>query len=273
MDMILDHKPVRSLPTSNRSSSRADEENFTFDQLLCVVSLGLLLVAAAYITAALFVYGRRMTKSIRAARRPSQERARPDCLLNNAQILLSFAALLALFRFAMEIAEVRYGRRDGELVCTLLNGANTVMMSASLTSVYLVLWLRQRKFNNNLPMNGVARTVHRLFSGLVLFLVVASATVTLVIYLGLRSYRGSELHGCVFQWRIEGGHDYIQVAVGFVCTLVLQLMLLALLVFPLLRHRKSLERMSSSQHSHLVVMQRLTVCAFCAILVNPCEVC
>lgn len=244
-------------------------DKFTKDQIICSALIGLLIIIGFYITTALFVYGKRMTDQLRARTRraPTSDESRLTCLLNNAQILLSVSSLLALCRFIMEMVEVRYGMYRGEVLCTVLNSANIILMTISLSFVYLVLWLRQRKFNNNLPMKGLWLNVIQFISWLVLFLLITSCLGCLVLFLGLRKYRGTP-KGCDFDWNLPGSQKFLRVAVIFGFTLFFQILLLFLLGFPLLKHRKSLERMSSSQRSHLKVMQRLTICAVVAIAWN-----
>lgn len=74
----------------------------------------------------------------------------------------------------------------GKTFCTVINNIKTVFLITSLTLVYIVLWLRQRKFNTNLPMKlEWWNNFHIFCSYFVLMLISISCAACLVIFLGL----------------------------------------------------------------------------------------
>jgi len=108
---------------------------------------------------------------------------------------------------------------------------------------------------------------HVIFSYFVLLLILISCAACLVIFLGMRKYKGSSI-GCEYKSTLEGNGQYLRVVIIFTYTLVFQLLLLLLLLIPLLQHTRNTASFNTSQKIHFQIMKRLSMCAFVAICWN-----
>ena len=257
------------LTATNRTATTTTDA-YQSDRNTTAVLLSVFVIVGVHIAASMSVYQRRVTRlnrdfNVAAAADRTTQRFRRE---NTISILLLLSSALSISRYAVEAAELHYGHDEhpaGDL-CTALCRSKAVLWLAARTCIYIVMWLRQRNFNHNLSVQGVANKALDRLGTFVLCLLLAAFAACTALLVAMREYRASP-RGCVMVSAAIAGINLNLVTFLslFLYTIIVQLLLLTLLVFPLLQHRRSIARMDANQRLHMKFLRRLTVCTFVAI--------
>lgn len=188
-----------------------------------------------------------------------------DTSLKRMNNFLLFSAVLSLCRFILELVESEYDQNELHDLCTALRGIKAILLTVSMVCIYLVLWIRQHGLNKLMDHQLVVNKLARVVSSSVPFLMVSAFTFCTGLFLGSRTYRSSK-RGCVldksFTW------TKLPTVLIFVNTLIFQLILLAMLIYPLAKHQSFIATMTNEQRGHHDVIKRVTLCTITAISCN-----
>lgn len=128
---------------------------------------------------------------------------------------------------------------ESDYICSVLRKVTDALFVFALTLIYFALWIRQRVFYKSSLSASFETTFTRMLSVTVLMFIIAGAIGGLVLYLGTLTYKSSD-RGCIVNGTSIPG---IVPPAYYITTLVLfQLILLVLFVYPLLKHRRLLDK-------------------------------
>ena len=183
-----------------------------------------------------------------------------DRLGDRTRWLCLAAAIFALIRYVLDMIEIFEGE-IAEEPCKWVRHVKGVFQCATLTCLYLVLWLRQRHFYQLPALHHLSGRVVRFCSYAVIFFMVAANIVTITLYVATRTYMTSS-RGCRIKWSI--GWNKLPGLLLFIFTTSFQLILLGLLIYPLYRH-KSISTVAGNRRQ-VALFKRLTIATSVAMV-------
>lgn len=169
--------------------------------------------------------------------------------------LCIFAAVFAFVRVGFDLRLI-YGRNDSYW-CTATIKMKTVGYALSLLAVYLVLWIRQRIFYNDVRLKHMSSKFIRAISWFISILFVTSGLTTLTLFLVSGEYLGTP-YGCL---SLEGRLDNIRYKLLITSTVFFQFFFLSLFIYPLVKHQKTMKHFSAESKENPIVklIMRATV--------------
>ncbi|XP_078488764.1 uncharacterized protein LOC144746038 [Ciona intestinalis] len=179
------------------------------------------------------------------------------------------ASFLLLFRMIAEFIEIGYGETSHN-VCRYVRAFKSVVHSLVVTCIYLVLWIRQRRFYKTPALEYLSTPFVRTLSFSVVIIMAVTNVSNIGLYLITRAYTNSP-RGCVVEWssiaKLTPG------LVLVVSTLTFQLVLLGLLIYPLFHHLKykkqrGLSGACSGPSNEIPYIKRVTVAAMVAVITD-----
>ena len=165
---------------------------------------------------------------------------------NNNDKLKRFHCLSAVSVTARCLHEAVYAFMEPYFkgYCTFYLRVHIILYALAIASIYIFLWMRQRFLYKNPKMVGYNLQYSRVMSWLVIVIMVAAEILTIVIFMVTRQYK------------IENGYcelikknpllDTAPWAVLATLTVIFQILLMWLFIYPLLRHRKMMKKSNQS---------------------------
>uniref|UniRef100_H2XWA6 G-protein coupled receptors family 1 profile domain-containing protein n=1 Tax=Ciona intestinalis TaxID=7719 RepID=H2XWA6_CIOIN len=170
------------------------------------------------------------------------------------------ASFLLFFRIIAEFIEISHGETSRN-VCRYVRAFKSVVHSLVVTCIYLVLWIRQRRFYETPALEYLSTPFVRSMSFFVVIIMAVTNICNIGLYLITRAYTNLT-RGCVVEWssisKLTPG------LVLFVSTLTFQLVLLGLLIYPLFHHLKA----CSGPSNEIPYIKRVTVAAMVAVITD-----
>jgi len=242
---------------------------YTNDVRTITAIFSLLIVVGVYLTVSLIIFSRRV-KYVQDIVCQKNSAAKERFFVENiVSALLLLSAVITLVRYAVVLVELYTGREKSkynDVKCTWLSRFKAALGLITRLCVYSVMWIRQRNFNKNLSLQGAVSTKHNIISGIVMVFLVSTFVLGIVLVFTVRKFEGS-LQGC----RIVANDDrkrFFTFLTHFIFTILFQLLLISLLIYPLIKYRKDLERMDTDQKLHLKVLKKLVICTSVEIIFN-----
>lgn len=215
---------------------------------LAVLALYLAITQIAYC-----VIERRNAASTEEPGRNKNKKAKRAVILN---VMLAFAAVFAFLRVGIDL-RLPLGRFN-DYGCDVGIKFKLFNYVISINLLYLLLWLRQRIFYSHPTMKFLNTRLIRFFGWSTAAIILLGLISTSTIFLVAGKYVGTQW-GCVI-------HDSPLIKIRWMimisCTIVSQLLLLSLFVYPLVKHRlRSSVSRGSSTHSDSIIqlIKRATV--------------
>ncbi|XP_076813931.1 uncharacterized protein LOC143460344 [Clavelina lepadiformis] len=251
--------------TSSRMTQEPDEDNIEYVSVL--VGTCLLVVMGIYLVVCLLFYEYRVGLKNRQVGRLNRQRnnLNHDRVADWMRWLCLIASIFALVRFILAVVEIELGQ-SSSTICDPIRKSKGVLLCVSFSSLYLVLWIRQRMLYRTPTMLHLSNKIIQFFSSSVVALVVMSGVFTLLLYMFTRGYQ-STVSGCDLQWSsIWIGLPSLLLAIF---TLLFQVMLLGLLIYPLYKHRVAMKSVvSNCLNKEIEVIKRVTLATFVAAVTD-----
>ena len=182
--------------------------------------------------------------------------------------LCLIASILALVRFGLELVEIELGQ-SSSTICDPIRKSKGVLQCAVITCLYLVLWLRQRKFYRTPAMLHLSNKIIRFFSRSVIIIMAIASVLTISLYVATRGYQSSG-RGCIVQWSsIRTKVRELPGLLQFIFTTLFQVILLGLFIYPLQKHRVAMKSVvSSGPNKEIDVIKRITIATLVAMITD-----
>lgn len=194
---------------------------------------------------------------------PSTRKKTHRALKNNAVILNSMSAFGAVCAFLRAGIDLRhfYGRNN-DFGCNVAIKFKLAIYFLSLISIYMVLWLRQRVFYQHPRLKHLSSKFIRFVSWSICVVMISGMLAVSVIFLGVGKYAGLST-GCTIRGPITSSRWIILIG----CTSVFQVCLLALFIYPLLKHKRGVRRSIAFKKNDIIIhlMQRATVTSILSV--------
>ncbi|XP_076813927.1 uncharacterized protein LOC143460343 isoform X1 [Clavelina lepadiformis] len=251
--------------TSSRMMQEPDED--TVEYVSVLVSTCLLLVMGIYLVVCLLFYEYRVGIKNRQVGQLNRQRNNlsHDRVSDWMRWLCLIASILELVRLSLAIVEIKLGQ-SSSTICDPIAKFQAAFLCAVFTCIYLVLWLRQRKFYRTPAMLHLSNKIIQFFSSSVIALVVMSTLIALLLYMFTRGYH-STVSGCDLQW--NSIWTMLPALLVALLTVLFQVMLLGLLIYPLHKHRVAMKSVvSNCLHKEIQVIKRVTLATFVAAVTD-----
>ena len=236
-----------STSLNNTDTSYSYETEAVVSQIFAYI----LAVASLYFAVSFAVYEYRVVaknKKIRVGRM-----VRKDNVQNlMSRLCLSASAILSL-KTNLNLIEIEHQTSPPVYVCTVIRDVKYGVYSASVTLAYSVLWMRQKKFYTSECMKHLTNELLRWLSKYSIVIMITSVVGGFVLIISTRNYIGST-SGCkLHTTTIPSNFPGILI---FVLTLIYQLLLLFLTVFPLVKHRNITSSFNIKQKRKMTEVKR-----------------
>ncbi|XP_039260506.2 uncharacterized protein LOC120336804 [Styela clava] len=278
-------KELNTFQTNNFYGNQSDDYNcLIFPQELVIISQVASLfvgVISIYVVFSLSLHHFRAKRNHRKAgwisRRTST--VNPDQEKNGKlfkkimNLQMINAAFCIAVRCALDFGILQAGHiRNPEYVT--FSRIEILLNIAALSSMYLVLWLRQWSFYNHPAMNEGKFKKLRIICILLLFVMIATGVWNAVAFLLERDIKIDEM-GCI--QTDTSGNTMIKFYILGACTLFYQIVLLTLFAYPLALHaRKNISSECSRRRSVMRVIRRVFIatllCCFTDLLATVLSV-
>ena len=230
----------------------------------------LLVVMGIYLVVCLLFYEYRVGMKNRQIGRLNRKRQKlvRDRVADWLRWLCLIASMLALVRFGLEIVEIELGQ-SSSTICDPIRKSKGVLQCAVITCLYLVLWLRQRKFYRTPAMLHLSNKIIRFFSRSVIIIMAIASVLTISLYVATRGYQSSG-RGCIVQWSsIRTKVRELPGLLQFIFTTLFQVILLGLFIYPLQKHRVAMKSVvSSGPNKEIDVIKRITIATLVAMITD-----
>jgi len=266
--------------TSNftRNLTLVEEELITNQQAACYAVSAILLIVSFYILISLSLFEIKVQHenrcSLSSIRRDRRHYSR-DRVTDWMRWLCLIASILLTVRISADVAETMHGDHYS-FFCLVVRHIKGILQSAVLTSIFLTLWFRQRKFYKTPVMAHLTNRPVRFFSAAMIVLMTAVNLTTLILYLSTRTYKSSR-RGCVVDQNAVP--KILPGIFVFVSTFSFQAILLGLLIYPLIVHRQDMTQVADCagnsnsslmkwQSNEIALIRRVTTAAGIAVLTD-----
>ena len=239
-------------------SAQATVDSRRFYILESVVSI--LTVITVYLIIACIIYEfKKQRIGCRSRRQKSFKKGRKTpklFLLMRAELLV--ALLFLCGRFVCEHCELLLQHFEADVdFCDKLNKTKMLFSAVNVAAVYLFLWTRQRLYYLEPAMKELSNKTTRTMSTLSLFFLFIGHFVGNILFLLFRDFNLSAV-GCVNNIKDETLFEYLPWIWLGTGSMVYQIILFALFIYPLIRH-KSLVPSSNGFHNTISVIKRTTI--------------
>ncbi|XP_076813919.1 uncharacterized protein LOC143460335 [Clavelina lepadiformis] len=254
--------------SSTIMTSELDEDIIDMSQYVgALVVTWLLVVMGIYLVVCLLFYEYRVkikNQQIGQLNRQRQNLIR-DRVADWLRWLCLIASILALVRFGLEIVEIKLGE-SSSIICDPIRKSKAVLQCAVITCLYLVLWLRQRKFYGTPAMLHLSNKIIRFFSRSVIIIMAIANVLTITLYVATRGYQSSG-RGCRLEW--SSIWTKLPGLLQFIFTTLFQVILLGLFIYPLYKHRVAMKSVvSNSPNNEIKVIKRVTLATVVAVVTD-----
>lgn len=178
-------------------------------------------------------------------------------------IMSAVGASGAFLRAAVDFRLI-YGR-DSDFGCDLTAKLKITNYALAFTSIYLVLWLRQRVFYAHPGLKHLSSKLIRFVSWAMLIGILSAIVGASIIFFAQGQYFGTP-HGCAIP---TGPLVIVQWIFVMACTAFFQTCLLALFMYPLIKHRMTSTKTRSAANGQTTIIslvKRATVTSIVCVL-------
>lgn len=182
-------------------------------------------------------------------------------------VMSAVGALGALLRVGVDFRLI-YGR-GSDFGCDLTSKFKIASYALTFTSIYLVLWLRQRVFYAHSRLRHLSSKLIRFVSWTMLIGVILAIVGASTMFLAQGLYFGTP-YGCAIP---TGPLVIVQWIFVMTCTAIFQTCLLALFMYPLVKHRMASKKTKASRNSQSTIislLKRATVTSLACVLSDVC---
>lgn len=187
--------------------------------------------------------------------------------------LCIFASLTAFLR-TIDLRFFFYNHHLNDFVCDFFIKYKVVMYTMSVSTVYAVLWLRQKIFYEDPRLNHVSSKCIRGFSYFMGFWLVINCILTSSLFIASSNDKGSDV-GCVSANEESTIRKIIRWVVMGVSTPISQVVLLGLFIYPLVKHYRTVkqETMTSIRENPVIrLVKRAAVTAIICIVTDAVNI-
>ena len=184
--------------------------------------------------------------------------------------------ILPRLAFTLSLSFIGYEKTvENDRLCEILMDFSIAAFGIGLLSIYVYLWLRQRALYLQPFVSCLYTKPIKLLSWSLLFFLVTGDLLTVTLYVVSETYAGSS-NGCV---NIQSDMGYIPHYVAAGIQIIAQVLLLALYLYPLIKHKKiqkSIRQSNSrtrlpksrgaSKDKVLLAVRRSFWCAFACVI-------
>ncbi|CAK8688690.1 unnamed protein product [Clavelina lepadiformis] len=256
--------------TSSMTTHESDSDTIKKQYVGALIISCLLVVMGIYLVVCLLFYEYRVGMKNRQIGRLNRKRQKlvRDRVADWLRWLCLIASMLALVRFGLELVEIELGQ-SSSTICNPIRKSKGVLICAVITCLYLVLWLRQRKFYRTPAMLHLSNKIIRFFSRSVIIIMAIASVLTISLYVATRGYQSSG-RGCIVQWSsIRTKVRELPGLLQFIFTTLFQVILLGLFIYPLQKHRVAMKSVvSSGPNKEIDVIKRITIATLVAMITD-----
>nr|XP_018673399.1 uncharacterized protein LOC108951117 [Ciona intestinalis]XP_026689683.1 uncharacterized protein LOC108951117 [Ciona intestinalis] len=227
---------ISNVSAANSTFGNPKEFSYTdVDWIVPTIINALLILLALWITFSVTHYGIKTDKWCTTAKRKSQQLSAG--VIYSSVVL---CAVMTILRYVTSFATFHLGIGEGkDYECEIISDMSFAMYCLVTACVYLFLWLRQRTFYANKMLNVSYNRFLRFVSASSFLVIFFSGLGAIVVTLTPVSYPSSA-RGCTYKPSFNIV-ETIGWAVSVALLVLSQLVLIALFVYPLMRHRKMQE--------------------------------
>lgn len=162
-----------------------------------------------------------------------------DIEITYASVLNSMSAFATTCAFLRAAVDFRLVLSDhSDFGCDISMKFKLACHIAALLCVYLILWLRQRIFYHHPRLKHLTSKFVRFVSLMMSIVIICGLLLTLALFVGAGKYEGTS-HGCEV---INGPLVKTRWIVLISCTVMFQICLLSLFIYPLIKHTSTMQR-------------------------------
>lgn len=253
--------PTRNTIFGGNESHHEHTETMETYVIVCELLNVVVLCFTVWIIICMVIYGR-------CTRKWNSRRSRKK---NKIFIACFASVLLSLPNSVVVVALINLPASASQIQCSIISNINSVTSSVGFLGAYGFLWLRQRAIYSNHYMKALhGRWIHGLSWIFLVFVVLALVGVACVSL--LEQTVTSSDHGCILQ-HSESENSTVPWEMMRVfemwTAIISQIGFLSLFLYPMLRNRNVMKKISSAQKSGRDnvgrVIKRCTICAFIVI--------
>lgn len=235
--------PMYTASTSNSSESEPTDVYYEEDEIkahyiefiVCNVMLIPFAILLLYLTISqtVFLY----QKSRKHGPTSFAFEAENKRQVKTIDVLCIVSSVLAFIRVGIDWRLV-FGR-DTDLSCNIGIKTENVSSGLALSTIYFTLWMRQRIFYKDVRLQHLSSKIVRFISWfMVVFLALSFFCVIVLFVVGV-DYKATPL-GCLSVARDRIGT--IRWVMLLICSVTFQICILALFVYPLIKHRQAMKK-------------------------------
>ena len=248
--------------SANDTSINISLERIAKQHVTAVTIASLLLIISVYLFLVTILYEVKVSQARKLQsgnHRGSKNGSNYFCKVWNTaadriRFLIVISVSSIMIRQTLEIVELQFSTKS-DVICNNLRAIKNILYVFCISPLYIILWMRQRMFYTSRLQNIFNKFVKTLSASVIVIMIIGNI-IGISLFLGTRKY-ASHPTGCVIASSTV--NTKLPGAVLLGCTVIFQIILLFLFLYPLILHKKDAERLDVKNSNIWNVIRRICI--------------